>query len=435
MKRVKSRKVALWVTALCSFCLVVSLAACAPNASKAGRADQKATDKPVAQKVENTPETDSWKSAYPNQYATYEMNNENSIEGKHDYLQLYPALNTMYKGYAFALDYDEAYGHTYSLDAVKNTLRTIKKEQLANCITCKTPQFTALVNSEGDGVYKKTFKEMIDQFDEPISCYNCHENDPTQLVVTNKFFITSLGNDVDNYAKAPLASQVCGQCHNEYYFNKETKATSNPYVGLDQMTPDAILAFYDNMNFTDWNHADTLAPMIKVQHPEFEYIYGGDAMRMAKMGYTCADCHMGTQKASNGEAYSSHNWISPLENDELIENDCSRCHADLKSEIAAIQAQEEERVTAISEKIEEMTNGIAAKYADEISQIKAAREAGETPEASAGLARLWQLQRNAQFYWDYVMVENSEGAHNPTLTFDTLDKAEALANEALALLA
>ena len=201
------------------------------------------------------------------------------------------------------------------------------------------------------------------------------------------------------------------------------------------MTPDAILAYYDAKNFSDWNHGSTGAPMIKVQHPEFETIYGGNSTTMARIGYTCADCHMGTQKDSSGNAYSSHEWKSPLENEEMIKNDCSNCHADLKSEVATVQSSEEARVTSISVKIEDMTKKIADKYASEISSIKAARDAGEKPAASEGLAKLWKLQRNAQFYWDFVMVENSEGAHNPTLTNETLDKAEAAANEALALLA
>ena len=222
MMKAKGSKAIVWTTALCAFGLVVGLSACAPNADKAGRADRKATDKPVAQQVEQTPDADEygvvhadqWAGDYPYQYRTYKQNDANGTEGKHDYLQLYPALNTMYKGYAFALGYDEAHGHTHSLDTVKETPRTQKKEQLANCISCKTPQYTALVNAEGDTAYQGKFNDMIDQFDEPISCYNCHENDPTQLVVGNKFFVRALGDDVDNEKKAPLASQTCGQCHN-----------------------------------------------------------------------------------------------------------------------------------------------------------------------------------------------------------------------------
>lgn len=50
------------------------------------------------------------------------------------------------------------------------------------------------------------------------------------------------------------------------------------------------------------------------------------------------------------------------------------------------------------------------------------------------LTQLQGLHRTAQFYWDFVMVENSEGAHNPELTFETLDKAEAAVDQALSLL-
>ena len=132
------------------FVLAFTLAACAVNKDKLGASTQKATTKPTAQKVD-TPETDSygvveadsWSSTYPNQYNSYKENSSNNSDGKADYLELYPALKTMYKGYAFALGYDEAQGHTQSLDSVKNTPRTQKKEQPANCISCKTPQFTA----------------------------------------------------------------------------------------------------------------------------------------------------------------------------------------------------------------------------------------------------------------------------------------------------
>ncbi len=431
------RKAALWTASVCAVALVMGLMACSPQQSGT---DEK--QEPAPAPVE-TPEADefgvvtaeAWKDAYPNQYATYQENEANSPDsGKHNYLELYPALNTMYKGYAFALGYDEASSHVYSLQSVKETPRTTQKEQLANCITCKTPQFTSLVNTEGDEVYTRSFNDTIGQFTENISCYNCHENNPEALSVTGQYFVKSLGSDYGEDSSVPMAAQVCGQCHNEYYFNPDTKVTTNPYTGLEQMTPDAILAYYDEMGFKDWAHADTLAPMIKVQHPEFETIYGGTQSSMAKQGYSCADCHMAASTADDGTEYTSHNWASPLENEALIESTCSSCHADLAGQVAAWQAEEEERVIAISEKIEDMTNKIAQKYADEIAAIKAAEEAGTTQAPSDELAALQKLQRNAQFYWDFVMVENSEGAHNHTLTAETLDKAEAAADEALAML-
>ena len=38
------------------------------------------------------------------------------------------------------------------------------------------------------------------------------------------------------------------------------------------------------------------------------------------------------------------------------------------------------------------------------------------------------------FYWDFVFVENAEGAHNSALAASCLDKAEAALAEAEALL-
>lgn len=74
--------------------------------------------------------------------------------------------------------------------------------------------------------------------------------------------------------------------------------------------------------------------MIKVQHPEFETNYGGGGSYMTNLGYTCADCHMGKATAEDGTVYVNHKWTSPLENEDLLANDCSTCHRDLKAEVA-----------------------------------------------------------------------------------------------------
>ena len=435
----KSRKGIVWAAAVCSLAAVVGLAACSPAGDEGGESGDDAqgdaatqVEKPAADEY-GVITAASWQEAYPDQYASYVANESNSPDsGKHNYLELYPALNTMYKGYAFALAYDEASSHVYSLESVTSSPRTVQKEQLANCLTCKTPQFTAQVNAEGDSVYTGKFNDVKDLYTESISCYNCHENDPETLTLTHQYFVNALGDVAGDDSQVPMDAQVCGQCHNEYYFNPETKATTNPYTGLDEMTPEAIYAYFNELGYKDWEHADTLAPMIKVQHPEFETIYGGEQTNMAKLGYSCADCHMGVVEGENGE-YTSHNWVSPLENEALLES-CNSCHGDLAADVAEWQADEDVRVNAISLKIEQLTQGIAAAYADEIAAIKAAKEKGETQAASAELAELQQLQREAQFYWDFVMVENSEGAHNPQLTTATLDKAEAAVDKGLALL-
>lgn len=428
MKADSMRKRCIWICATGAFVVVTGLAACAPQMGTSE------TSQPAASMPQAAPAADefgvvkaeSWKNIYPNEFHSYEANAQNSPDsGKHDYLELYPALNSMYKGYAFALGYDEAAGHTYTLQSVKETPRTTEKAQLANCISCKTPQFTATVNTQGEDIYKQPFWDVVERYDEPISCYNCHENDPESITVTNRFFARALGPaDSDD---VPKEAQACGQCHNEYYFDPETKATTNPYTGLENMTPDAILAYYDERGYKDWEHPETGAPMLKVQHPEFETLYGGAQTFMVKEGMTCADCHMGNAVAEDGSTYVSHTWQSPLENQALLDSTCntSGCHASdeggVAGKVAAIQAEEEERVTAISEKIETMIGKVAER-----------RAAGTL--AGDELAEVQTLHRNAQFYWDFVMVENSEGAHNPELTFATLDKAEAAVDKALAML-
>ena len=105
----------------------------------------------------------------------------------------------------------------------------------------------------------------------------------------------------------------------------------------------------------------------------------------------------------------------------MLDNDCKNGHADLEKQVTDWQTEEEERVTSISEKIEDL-----------ITKTAEAKNAGTLSEDT--LAQIQKLHRTSQFYWDFVMVENSEGAHNPELTFETLDKAEAAVDEALALL-
>lgn len=426
-KIIQSKKAFLILSVCCIVALVATLAACAPAADTEADKGQSAPSSEEPTKTVVTPEPDefgvitakAWGEVYPEIYASYEDNLDNAPGAeKHDYLELYPAINTLYAGFGFSKGYDEAAGHLYALESVSSTPR-VGDATLANCLTCKSPQYTALVNENGIEEYAKPFADTLAMINEPISCYNCHENDVTSLTLTHEYFITAIGSDTN---QVPMEAQVCGQCHNEYHFNPETKATTLPYAGLSEMSPEKMLAHYDDMGFSDWTYPGTDTPMLKVQHPEFETIYGGDTMSsMAKQGFSCSDCHMGSTTSDDGVAYTSHNWISPLENEELLESKCNTCHDDLKSEVAAWQEDSEARVQSISLKLEDMVNKV-------VEQVEAGTLSGDK------LAELQTLHRSAQWYWDFVMVENSEGAHNPDFSNATLDKAEELVDQALAML-
>jgi nitrite reductase (cytochrome c-552) len=188
------------------------------------------------------------------------------------------------------------------------------------------------------------------------------------------------------------------------------------------MAPEKMLAYFnDGANFStgepfaDWTNPRTGVKQIKVQHPEFETYLGAGSPHADT--FTCADCHMPNAVNADGTAYHSHNLISPLDNPELIANTCSACHHDLVSEVRAVQKKVEDRTYTIGYRLEYLTELLAkavesGKYSDEqLDPIRA-------------------IARDAQFYWDFVFVENAEGAHNPSLTYQCLDKADELCGEA-----
>ena len=358
-----------------------------------------------------------WKEQFPNQYESWAATKEN--DEIVDYLEEYPMLRTLYEGYGFAIDYGSARGHFFDVQDIEATGRP---HPLANCWTCKTPDFTNMVNEEGIEAYKKDWTEVQAQISEGISCFNCHANTPGEITVTHTYWIDAVGEDFDKIAAADLA---CGQCHNEYYFEPETKATTIAHHSLESMAPDAILAFFnDGSNFstgepfTDWTNPRTGVRMIKVQHPEFETYLGKGSIHAGT--YTCADCHMGTVIGKDGSSYPNHYLTSPLDNQGLLEAECAQCHQDLVTQVREHQAQVDARTTEISDRLVELTETLAA-----------AVESGEYTEEELDAIRA--IARDAQFYWDFVFVENSEGAHNPSLTNECLDKAEALTEEALGM--
>ena len=111
-----------------------------------------------------------WKSDYPDVYASFMRNEEN--DQAEQYPEIYApyfSLFKIYEGNKFGSDYAEARGHSYTLIDVSKTERPHPQ---AKCITCKSPDFHALVNAEGNGVYTRDFAEVMAQMNEAVSCYS-----------------------------------------------------------------------------------------------------------------------------------------------------------------------------------------------------------------------------------------------------------------------
>jgi nitrite reductase (cytochrome c-552) len=187
---------------------------------------------------------------------------------------------------------------------------------------------------------------------------------------------------------------VCGQCHVQYYFKGPEKRLVYPWA--NGLKVENILAYYDTAQFKDWSHADTGAPVLKAQHPEFEMWNQGIH---ARSGVACADCHM-PYKREGALKISDHHVRSPLLN---INRSCQTCHKWPEAELKS-------RVEAIQERTQNMRNLAMDALVELIGELKTAR----TANALADLVTAAQdFQRKAQFYLDFVEAENSSGFHAP----------------------
>ena len=176
--------------------------------------------------------------------------------------------------------------------------------------------------------------------------------------------------------------------------------------------PDGSVGFYD------WIQASTGTKLLKAQHPEMEtYLLGKHAADL-----NCADCHMAIEMADDGTVYHSHLIQSPLENKNILAT-CVRCHGDtdMVSMVRRIQDRITDREIEIGNKLSGLKDALAAAVAG-----------GKVPEATLDQVR--KLYREAQWFFDFCYVENSEGAHNSELSTHCLDVSEERIQEALAIL-
>ncbi len=382
--------------------------------------EYKVVPAPAATSNDGTVNASDWQSTYPYIVATMGANDKNTIII--DYLEQDPYLVNLYEGYGFAKEYGSARGHEFTLQDVSSTARP---HPLANCLTCKTPNFTKLVNDMGVGAYTMGFNDVLATMEENVSCYTCHGNDAGnkgQIVITHSYVHKALGSNVDTIDPATLS---CGQCHIEYYFTPSDKETMMPYAGVATMTPEAILWYYDNMEmpdgtvgFYDWIQPSTGAKLLKAQHPEMEtYLHGKHAGML-----NCADCHMAIEMADDGTVYHSHELVSPLENKTLLST-CAQCHGDtdMVSMVRRIQDRVTDRENEVGNKLSRLKDTLAAAVSE-----------GKMSEKNLDEVR--KLYREAQWFFDFCYVENSEGAHNSELSIHCLDVSDQRIDEAMALL-
>ena len=386
----------------------------------------KQVEAPQASGYDGTIQAADWAALYPDIVFSMGANKDNSDVV--DYLKLDPYLVEIYEDYGFAKDYGSARGHAYTLEDVNKTERPHKT---ANCLTCKTPNLTKKVQDEGKSVYSMSFEDVYAEITqnggETVSCYTCHGNNVgnatearANLTVTHGYITEALGDNIDSIDPGILA---CGQCHIEYYFNPEDKATTMPHSSIETMTPEATYDYFTEIGFSDWTQKSTGANMLKVQHPEMETVLLGKHGKFLN----CADCHMPVlENTKTQTVYHSHMLVSPLEDKTLLQT-CLRCHTNMKTAdemitfVKSIQTRITDEETRIGNKLMEFKRALAK-----------ANQSGTMDEEQ--LNEIRELYRKAQWFFDYCYVENSEGAHNSDLSMRCLSTAEQLIKQGMALL-
>jgi nitrite reductase (cytochrome c-552) len=314
-------------------------------------------------------------------------------------LQQHPDYVKIFAGYPFSVEYNEERGHMWALRDVLSTQR-LGDAKPGTCMTCKSSDVPRLITALGAATFYATpMTELVERHNikHPITCADCHDARTMALRITRPAFVEAMaarGIDVARASRQQMRTYVCAQCHVEYYFKGPEKRLTYPWArGLKA---DDMMAYYNDIAFRDWTHAESGAPALKAQHPEFELWSEGIH---ARSGVTCADCHMPYTRAG-GLKVSDHHVRSPLLN---INNACQVCHNWPEDDLRS-------RVFAIQDRTYAMRSLAMDALLELIAGIKKAQAAG-APAARLEAART--AQRRAQFYLDFIEAENSMGFHAP----------------------
>lgn len=376
---------------------------------------------PLTEIVEMEPDSSKWGVNFPNQYATLLKTGENNTRttygGSQPYskLEADPRLVTLFAGYGFSKDYNEERGHLFTLEDVQATKR-INETTPGTCYSCKSATNPKLWAEMGMAGYDKTpFSQLSARIDQPLGCSNCHEANTMRLVVTNPALEEALvaqGKDWKTFTRQEMRTVVCANCHVEYYFAGDGKYLTFPWEKGTKI--ENIAEYYAESGFKDWEHPQSGAPMIKMQHPEYE-LFTADSTHY-NAGVACADCHMAYTR-DGAAKFSSHNVQSPLLNAETA---CGACHVDASYVVA--------RVKIIQDQVRQTMDFTEDALVEAIQSIEAASAAANVNTAMLDEART--LHRVSQMYWDLIAAENSMGFHNPEEALRILAEATNMARQA-----
>jgi nitrite reductase (cytochrome c-552) len=323
-----------------------------------------------------------------------------------------PRLVTMWKGYAFAIDYRHLRGHEWMLTDQRMTLRVLVKDQPGACLNCHASTVPVMeelgngdINAGFDAMNKMAYADATALAEHPVQCIDCHDPETMALQITRPALINGLkalkaSEGIEDYdvnrdaTTEEMRTYVCAQCHVEYYFAGEGKTLTFPWANGTDIND--VWEYYQEIGFTDFTNAISGAAVVKAQHPEFEAWSAGVH---AANGVTCADCHMAYQRVG-AQKVSNHQVTNPMAD---INGTCGTCHTSSEATIKA-------RVTTIQNRFVDSRDRALDAVVALIDDIAAATEQGV---AADRIALAQEYQNKASFYTDYAYSENSYGFHAP----------------------
>ncbi len=359
------------------------------------------------------PKNEEWGINYPRQYDTWKRTKEMNFTSKHlgntkeDMLESRPNMVVLWAGYAFSRDYNAPRGHMFAIEDVTNTLRTgtpdheHKDMQPSTCWACKSPDVPRMMEEKGiEDFYKASWSHYGADIVNPIGCADCHDPQTMKLTITRPALIEAFERQGRNIADATpqeMRTLVCAQCHVEYFFKGDNKYLTFPWDG--GMTVEDMEKYFDNMDYKDWTHSLSRAPMLKAQHPDYElFLVGPHAQR----GLSCADCHM-PYKSEGGIKFSDHQITSPLKN---ISSTCQTCHRDSEENLLKYVYEYQDKALEIRNRVED-------ELAKTHIMAKAAWDNGANDKQ---MEQSLQLIRQAQWRWDYAVASHGGAFHAPVET-------------------
>lgn len=372
----------------------------------------------VVELGEETVDPEIWGKNFPRQYDSYKRTSDTvrtRYGGSEAYskIDMDPAWKRIFAGYAFGVDYREERGHAYSLEDQKETLRTKQFEQPGACLQCHAGGVKQIYLELGEGDLQKGFakvnkmplEEAWQHVRHPIACTDCHNPETMELRVTRPGFLNAIKElkkleGIENFDPNTMATRqemrtfVCGQCHVEYYFKGPEKMLTYPWA--KGLKIEDIEAYYAEDGHVDWVHAETGAPVLKAQHPEFEMWNQGIH---ARSGVACADCHM-PYKREGALKVTDHHIRSPLLNAARA---CLQCHHFSEKEMI-------ERAEIIQARTQQLLDRGEKALIALIDDLVVAKQQGISEES---LKPAYEFQKKSQFRLDFISAENSSGFHAP----------------------